>query len=111
MVYLHHSLLIKIHQMNKFILLLSIYLSSMIECEAQFYFNKYYTRDSGYYYFTSSVILNDHIYVLSQYNEPTTLSNWGLTALLKLDMEGKVISVDTFLPRDTDAFFFNTNCK
>ena len=92
--------------MNKFILLVSIYLSSIVACEAQFYFNKYYTRDSGYYYFTSSVILNDHIYVLSQYNEPTTLSNWGLTALLKLDMEGKVISVDTFLPRDTDAFFF-----
>ncbi|MBK7467952.1 MAG: hypothetical protein IPJ43_14735 [Saprospiraceae bacterium] len=92
--------------MRKLILLLSISFFYHKICTAQFYFNNYYTRDSGYYYFTGSIILHDHIYVLSQFNDPSTNSSWGLTALFKLDMSGRVISIDTFLPRGKDVFFF-----
>jgi hypothetical protein len=70
----------------------------MIECEAQFYFNKYYTRDSGYYYFTSILSHKNAIYALSQFNDISLNGAYASTAILKFNFIGELLKVDTFHP-------------
>ena len=73
------------------------------EIFSQELFNRFYSRDSGYYHFNSHVIKNDKIYVLAQFNDDRVREIYASTAIITFDMKGNIIQVDTIMPRGKDV--------
>ena len=82
------------------------------EIFSQELFNRFYSRDSGYYHFNSHVIKNDKIYVLAQFNDDRVREIYASTAIITFDMKGNIIQVDTIMPRGKDVLlFFSTSIR
>lgn len=79
-------------------------LSIPVDLSAQPYYSKYYTRDSGYHYFSSLAAYEDCFYVLSHYNDPAVGSRFGASAILQYDWEGNLLHSDTLPPANGDFY-------
>jgi hypothetical protein len=79
-------------------------LSIPVDLSAQPYYSKYYTRDSGYHYFSSLAAYEDCFYVLSHYNDPAVGSRFGASAILQYDWEGNLLQSDTLPPANGDFY-------
>lgn len=87
----------------------SIFIFFFICCKllnSQVLFSKHFARDSGYFYFSSVLELNNCIYVLVDFNDNSINSRYGSSGILKLDKEGNVLSLDTIHPSGQLSYSF-----
>ncbi|MBK9723124.1 MAG: hypothetical protein IPO78_16170 [Saprospiraceae bacterium] len=80
------------------VLLICILLFCRFSLDAQLYFNKHYSGDGGYYYFTSLIEWRQQIFILAHFNDPSLNSIYGSSAILTLNLNGDLVSIDTIRP-------------